>query len=92
MRALRTGPDSELDDGFGGGAMTAGGRLEGRLLGGNMALLERVCGEVERRDKRFENGELWNLSVGEKKAVRKHFVENLRYSAMRRMDGGRLRD
>jgi hypothetical protein len=56
MQAMRTTAESQPQDGFGGEEMR-GGRGEGRLFGGQMAVMERICGEVmrsaeERRRKR----------------------------------------
>lgn len=45
MQAMRTTAENRLHDGFGGAEMGGG---EGRLLGGQMAVMERICGEVLR--------------------------------------------
>ena len=57
VQAMRTTVESRPQDGFGGEEMGRGRGAAGRLLGGEMALMERICGEVmrgaeERRQRR----------------------------------------
>lgn len=89
MMAMRTGPDNKIEDGSAaylvtkGGAMTGGepGNYgEGRLFGYEMAVMERVCAEVKRKDE--EDNEITSemlatLDPEERKALRDHLMGRL---------------
>ncbi|KAF1841065.1 uncharacterized protein K460DRAFT_359601 [Cucurbitaria berberidis CBS 394.84] len=93
MEAMRTGPSNAVGDGsaaypavngghHGGGSGSMSGEGEGRLLGYQMAVMERVCAEVQRRDEDEEDDEisremLATLSLAEKRALREHLVGRL---------------
>jgi hypothetical protein len=73
---MRTGFGSNVEDGNAGDA-TMG--LEGRLLGGRMAVMERVCREVVKEKESDDQG------LEDKKEVRRNAVGVLRDATERRM-------
>ncbi|KAF2856147.1 hypothetical protein T440DRAFT_384416 [Plenodomus tracheiphilus IPT5] len=96
--AMRTGPDNIYGDGsasftptpnqYGGGDSNGGEGGIGRLLGFQMAFMERVCAEVKHRSQDGNYGGeeaadkitaemLDTLSIAERAALRKHLVARL---------------
>lgn len=73
MKALRAGV---AEDGMGG--------VEGKVLGGRMAVMERVCAEVVGREGQW-GIEAEELDEGEKVAVRKAVVNDVRRAIERRV-------
>jgi hypothetical protein len=89
VKAMKTGVDNVTGDQSAAysEADGEGHGQGGKLLGFQMAYMERVCAEVKRRDaeKEDEDGEispamLDTLSLEEKKALRKHLVTRLESS------------
>ncbi|KAI8936431.1 hypothetical protein NX059_006839 [Plenodomus lindquistii] len=101
MTAMRTGPGNISSDGsasFPTCNQTSrdrsnGGEGAGRLLGFQMALMERVCAEVQRGGRDGDEGEaadeitagmLDTLSIAEKLALKQHLVTRLQRATDRR--------
>jgi hypothetical protein len=94
MSAQRTGTDSIVGDESAAftTAREGEGPSEGKLLGFQMAYMERVCAEIKRRaDEKKQNDEeqittemLETLSLEEKTAIRTHLVNRLTRAAAER--------
>ncbi|KAF2686568.1 hypothetical protein K458DRAFT_199805 [Lentithecium fluviatile CBS 122367] len=70
-------------------------QTQGRLLGGYMAFLERVCAEGMRRDgeqgaARTGHVDVTDMSEAEKRAVRRYFVGGIEEAMERRVEGARM--
>jgi hypothetical protein len=89
MQAMKTGAEGDQSAAFN----IAGGQEEGKLLGFQMAYMERVCAEVKRRAKEEEEEGsismemLDMLSLEEKKALREHLVARLQNGTAARTAG-----
>jgi len=88
IQASKTGAESDQS-----AAYPTGGQEDGKLLGFQMAYMERVCAEVKRRTKEEEEKGsislemLDTLSLDEKKALREHLVARLQNGTAARRAG-----